>query len=264
MRIAIGLSTKLRFGGGREMARVACLVVLVLTVSCQPELPPLLTPRTGAEWAAACARVHDPQGRWPLFAAEIREASFFQDGAFGWDQAIYIDRGADTFRREIIVGQYLLRQTVGPTGVCRASWPNPTPSPSERERFGLVGDPCPQVVRQRQLLEFLVGLPMSALGERTRFRDSVKSEVIFGTATEVVTLSFEDDPNGQIWQLYIEPVSKELVAVRFDYLDGTGELFDYRDYETFSTFRLATKRIVYSVPAEAFVIEQRLSFDLVP
>lgn len=233
-------------------------------IGCQPELPEFGEPQTSEEWVAASARVHDPQGHWPLFAAELTVGSFGDDGRFWWQEELYVDLSADTFRRTIIVDGYLLEQTAGPTGRCRARWAHPDPSASQLPRLGLLGDACAAVTPPRQFNEFLTGLPMSALAERTRFGESPFGETLGGETVTVVTLSFEDDPGGQQWYLYIATESKVLKAARFDFSDGSGEWIYYSDLVSYSDLLLATRRRITKWPSDVFVVEQRIMYEALP
>ena len=236
-------------------------VALVAAGACQPELPDVREPVTSLEWVQASARVHDPAGLWSQFGAEVAVSSLTADGRLAFREDLYVDRGADTFRRAIASRQALLTQTAGPAG-CTARWPGARDvSPEELRRNGLAGEPCEAVLPPRDLHEFLIGLPMSALGPATRFGESPTADEAFGRAVTRVELSFADDPGGQTWHLFIEPDGKELAGARF--IDGrdAGERFAYGDYVDFGGFRLAQSRTVTKAVSEAFVIEQRLRYE---
>lgn len=213
---------------------------------------------------AAAARVHDPEGHWPIFAAEMVVGSFDEAGRFGFQEELYVDLGADTFRRTLIADGYLLEQTIGRGGRCRVSWPHPDPSDSQRRRFGLSGDPCDAITPPRRFNEFLTGLPMAALGERTRFSESPTDETIDGQPVKVVTLTFDDDPNGQQWYLCIDPETKVMRAARFDYFNATGEWIYYNAPVTFRGMRLSTSRLITAWPTDRFIVEQRILLAPVP
>ncbi len=248
----------------RALPYAAVALSVLADVACQPELPGLPEPRTGAEWVAASARAHDPEGLWPRFAAEVTVGNYDEAGRFGWQEELYFDRAVDTFRRRIIIEDHLLEQTMGPGGRCRARWPHPNPSEAQRVRLGLSGDACLAILPPRQFNEFLTGLPMSALGERTRFGESPQEETLDGERVVVVTLTFAEDPGGQRWHLLIDPVSKWMRAVRFDSFNGSGEWIYYEAPVTFGGLRLATRRRITRWPSDRFVIEQRLLLEPVP
>ena len=215
-------------------------------------------PETGLEWVQASARVHDPAGRWATFSAEVDVASFLEDGRFGWLEELYVDRLADTFRRQIIQREALLVQTAGPGG-CTARWSAISEaSPAELQSYGFVGDPCVAIRPRRELHEFLLGLPMSALTPRTRFGESPQSTRRGGRDVTLVTLSFEDDPNGQTWFLYVDTMTYELQAAAFQFTSGQGEIFELSDYLDYDGFRLAGRRRVLDITGTDFVIEQRV------
>ncbi len=239
----------------------ACLWLLS---ACQPELPIAGEPTTSEEWVQASARAHDPEGHWLLFAAELTVGSFNEEGRFSWQEDLYVDLAADTFSRAIIIEGYLLEQSISPDGTCRNSWPHPSPTENQRRRLGLIGDPCLAVVPSRDFHEFLTGLPMSALGTRTRFSGSPTSETLDGQQVTAVTLTFDDDPNGQQWYLYIDPDTKLLLAARFDFVDGRGEWIYYTDLIDFGELRLAMTRRITTYPADQFVVEQRVLYEAVP
>ena len=216
-------------------------------------------PVTSLEWVQASARVHDPEGLWATFAAEVAVAHFFEDGRFGWLEELYVDRGADTFRRQVIGREALLVQTVGPGGECRARWPGAVDaSPRELAINGLTGDACAVIRPRRELHEFFLGLPMSALTPDTRFGESPEPAEVFGRSTTRVTLRFADDPGGQTWFLYVDDETHELVAAAFQFTSGQGELLDLRELTTYGPFRLVSRRVVYDFTGADFVIDQRV------
>ena len=239
---------------------LAALALASGAIACQPELPEPGEPLTSREWVQASARVHDPAGLWSQFAAEATVASVTEAGRLAFQEDLYIDRGADTFRRSIATREALLTQTVGPSG-CTARWPGArNVGPDDLLRNGLEGEPCDVIVPRRELHEFLIGLPMSVLGAATRFGESPAVDEIFGRTAMRVQLSFADDPGGQIWQLYIDPDSKQFIGASFTDRRGGGERFAYENYVAFEGFRLAQRRTVTKAVSEEFVIEQRVRY----
>ena len=233
----------------------------LLAAACQPELPVAGAPETGLEWVQASSRVHDPTGRWVTFAAEVDVASFLEDGRFGWLEELYVDRLADTFRRQIIQRDALLVQTAGPGG-CAARWSaTEEASPAELQSYGFVGEPCDAILPRRELHEFLLGLPMSALTPRTRFGESPQATQRNGRDVTLVTLNFEDDPNGQTWFLYVDAATYELDAAAFQFTSGQGEVFELGDFQDYDGFRLAGRRRVLDITGTDFVIEQRVRLE---
>ena len=241
----------------------ATLACLLLVAACQPELPGVGAPVTALEWVQASARVHDPAGHWGLFAGEVTVARFSQRGTFRYQEELYIDRGADTFRRAVAGRDALLTQTVGPSG-CTARWPGARdPSPDDLRRNGLTGEPCDVILPRRSFHEFLIGLPMSVLGPATRFGESPTETVVFGRPAVRVDLTFAEDPGGQAWFLFVDPDTKELLGAGFTTADDGGELMDYGAYEGFEGFRLARRRTLYDVSGEEFITEHRVRFEAV-
>ena len=243
-------------------ARLASVgIALASVVACQPELPAPGEPVTSLEWVQASARVHDPAGLWSQFAAEVVVASVNEDGRLAFREDLYVDRGADTFRRAIVTRGALLTQTAGPSG-CTARWPGARDIRiGDLRRNGLEGEPCEAIGPPRDLHEFLIGLPMSVLGPATRFGESPSREQVFGREVTRVQLVFEDDPGGQAWALYVDPDTKAFVGAGFTDSRGGGERFDYGDYVDFGGFRLAQRRTVTEASSEDFVIEQRVGFE---
>lgn len=235
-----------------------------LLSACQPVLPALGEPVTGREWVAASARVHDPAGLWSLFAAGVIVSSVGEDGRLAFSEDLYIDRGADTFRRAIASRQARLTQTAGPGG-CRARWPGAVqPTDDELARNGLNGEPCAVILPRRALHEFLIGLPMSALTPAARFSESSRVVDAFGQVAARVDLSFVGDADGESWQLFIDPDTEVLVGAAFFSARGGGERISYEDYRDFGGYRLARRRVVTEAFADRFVIEQRLRFEAIP
>lgn len=241
----------------------AGLLTAILSAACQPELPTPGAPVTSREWVEASARVHDPAGLWSRFAAEVDVSSVDERGRLAFSEDLYIDRGADTFRRAIASREALLTQTVGPAG-CTARWPGAVlPTDSDLARNGLTGDACAVILPRRDMHEFLIGLPMSALTPATGFGESPQTVEAFGQPAVRVDLTFADDPGGQAWYLYFDPATEVLIGAGFSDGIGRGERFAYGEYRRFEGFRLAQQRVVYDASGADFLIEQRLRFEAV-
>ena len=245
---------------GRVRWAALGLVGLSLSViACQPTLPEFGAPVTAREWLAASARAHDPEGRWPVFESAFTTEHYLPDGQFGWGEAFYVDLGRDSFARTISEQGFALEQRASPRG-CTSTWSNPAPTPAERVRLGLTGDPC-RVVRPRQRFNvFLLGLPMSALGGVVDERDTPRQAVIWGEPTIVVEIEFPGDTVASRWQVLIDPVDYRLRGASFAFESGGGEWLAYTAFTEVDGLSLGRVRRIYRADTTTAITEQRLHF----
>lgn len=224
-------------------------VAVALVAGCQAELAPPAAPATAAEWVAASARRHDPAARWPAFRAEVHVATTLPGGGT-YTNAVLLDRARDTFRRRAVAGPYTLEQSVGPTGACYATYDKPDAPPAELARAGVgVDDPCAVFGWRRGYYDFLVGLPMSALGGGGGLSfggaGGRVDTVVFGEPAVEVRLDYPAQPGEPTWWLYVSPLDFRLVAARFRRPRGGGEWLHYPMETTFDGFVLRAAQHVY-------------------
>lgn len=220
------------------------LLACLLGGACQGELTEPGAPATAREWVEASARHHDPAARWPAFRAEIAIATTLPGGD-AFSNAVLLDRARDTFRRRRVAGGYTLVQTVGSSGSCTVGFDDPGASAAELARVGIgVADPCIAVARSRAFYDFLVGLPMSALGPSASFGfgsapgDRRADTTVFGVPAVPIRLTFPEERADPTWWLYFDPDDAQLLAARFVFPDGGGEWLYYPTYVPFDCFSL--------------------------
>ncbi len=228
-------------------------------LGCQPELELPREPQTGLEWVQASARVHDPAGLWPVFAAEFVTEHYLPDGKLGWQERFFFDLRLDSFYREIDESGYLLQQTASPRG-CTATWPHPNPTPAQVQRFGLSGDACAAVLLRKRYHGFLLGLPMTALSNEASFGESPSRASLNGRELLVVDIDFAQDPVARKWQLWIDPATKQLQAAHFELNRGGGEWIDYREFQRVHGLLIGRNRLLLDSDTREPLIEQRLRF----
>ena len=240
----------------RPFALLAAATVGLVPVGCQDELGGPVPPSTAREFAAAAARYHDPESRWPAFRSDVLIVSTLARGGT-FTNEVLLDRARDTFRRRRAAGGHVLVQTIGPGGTCSASFSDPDASAADRARVGIgigigIPEPCTAVAPSRDFYDFLVDLPMSALEAGTidfgPGDDAVRVDTtIFGRAAVQLRLTYPSAPAEPTWWLYVDPVSHRLHAARFRFPSGGGEWLHYPYDTLFDGFSLKAEQAWYEL-----------------
>lgn len=229
-------------------------------VGCQDELPTPGIPQTAREYVNASVRLHDPQGRWPAFAADVALETSLPQTTISWVNDIHLDRAKDTFSRELIRSGYLLTQSVSSTGECSATWPNPNATQQELLQNGLLEEPCRYIDFRRKFFDYLIGLPMVALEGDPRFSESVKEITVYGEPCFEVQLDYSTDGSEPTWYLYLSTEDYRLIASRFDYSGRGGEWIYYPTLVEFDGFLLKGKQIWYEADGATEISSDQFSY----